>query len=140
MDETALPQSPIPVVFMFIDESVCKELDTASLTGVLVPAEQLVRVRDEIYRLAVQVQHPPANHILAPIEFHARTMLSQLPNASDSDKLEVFEQLMSLVNTEGLHVLSSGYTNWSELSIFTEHDAKLHGLNFGNLVTGPCRM
>jgi len=124
----------VPVVFMFVDESVSPQLDTASLTGVLVPADQLCDVRDEIYRLAVEVQKPPPNHVLAPIELHARTMLSQIPNATDADKLAVFERLVELVNAEKLQIISIGYTNWSELAFLAVHDEKLHGLNFSNIL------
>jgi hypothetical protein len=58
------------VVFLFIDESVSQELDTASLTGVLVPASKYVRVRDAVLRLSIEVQHPPENYIPQPIELH----------------------------------------------------------------------
>ncbi len=40
------------VTFAFFDKSVSEELDIASLTAVLVPAEKYADVRDRVVRLA----------------------------------------------------------------------------------------
>lgn len=124
------------VIFAFIDESVSRELDLASLTAVLVPSEQYAGVRDAVIRLGVELQRPPPNTIPAPIEFHGCEMLKSVEHATDDDRILAFDRLVGIVNAERLPVLSVGYTNWSELSLIRKHDDKLHGLNFIGMLTG----
>lgn len=116
--------------FLFLDESVSEHLDTASLTGVLVPADRYVAARDRVLRLSLDVQRPPPNHVPRPIEFHGCEMLSGVDGATNDDKLNAFAALVDIVNRERLLVVSVGYTNWSEIGPLRKHDDKLQGLNF----------
>lgn len=124
--------------FLFIDESVSKHLDTASLTGVLVSSDRYVAARDAVLRLSIDLQRriqQLAHDVMPPaIEFHGCEMLNNLQGATDDDKIVAFAALVDIVNRERLTIISTGYTNRAELAEVLSLDHKLQGANFFNML------
>ena len=80
---------------------------TAWLTGVFVPAEQYTDVRDAMLQVSVDaLRRAGMDHPC--LELHGVKMLRTVSGATDEHRLEVFEQVVRLVNKERLPVLSAG--------------------------------
>ena len=60
-----------------------ERLDLAALTGVLVPLDRYVAARDAMCKVAADVLSAPPNTVPAPIELHARDLLSALSGRND---------------------------------------------------------
>jgi hypothetical protein len=122
------------VAFFFMDECTYEPLDLAALTGVLVPADRYIAVRDAVCQIVWDVLRPPARTVPLPIELHARDLLAQITDRSpqdlDSDRLHVLRSAVNIVNTHRLDVYRVAYLNRKEISETLKGDPKLYGLNF----------
>lgn len=125
------------MAFLFLDECSYEPLDLAALTGVLVPLERYAAVRDEMCKIVADILRPPANTIPAPVELHARELLSVLKERAqsdlDRDRLEVLSKAVGLVNDHDLAVIRFAYLNRKEIARTMSLDPKLYGLNFLNI-------
>lgn len=108
------------MAFLFLDECSYEPLDLAALTGLLVPLERYVAVRDAVCRVVADILRAPVNTVPAPIELHARELLSSLsdrPTADlDHDRLDVLSKVVSLVNEQQLRVIRVAYLNRKEIA------------------------
>jgi len=120
--------------FLFLDECMYKELDLASLTGVLVPAERYIAVRDAMCRLAADVQPSPPNVIPGVIEFHARALLNDIAHLHgdqiDVVRLSTLQRVVDLVSDHQLSICRVTYLNRTEIADLMPLDPKLYGLTF----------
>jgi len=103
------------VTFLFLDESRSTHLDTASLTGVFVPADHYARVRDAVIRVSVEVQRPPVGVPPVPLELHGSAMLDDMDGVTEADRLLAFERLVEVINSEQLEVLSIVYSGVKDI-------------------------
>jgi hypothetical protein len=122
------------MAFLFLDECTHESLDLAALTGVLVPLREYTAVRDAVCQIVWDVLLPPPNTVPAPIELHARDLLSELSNRDrqelDRARLHVFSTVVRIVNEHRLHVFRVAYLNRGEIATVCKGDPKLYGLNF----------
>lgn len=126
--------TPTSMAFLFLDECFYEPLDLAALTGVLVPLESYVAVRDALCGLVVEVLRAPPNAIPAVVEIHARELLAGLsdrtPEELDRERLHVLKTIVEIINKHGLHVFRVAYLNRTEIAEVIPADPKLYGLNF----------
>ena len=125
------------VDFLFLDESIAR--DTAWLTGVFVGAEQYADVRDGMIRIARTSLEAMGRSTSAPIELHGVAMLSEYPEATDEHRLQIFSEVVSLVNRAQLDVLSIGHADRDNIrrsytAIHRDPGDKLYDLNLYELV------
>ncbi len=125
------------VVFLYLDESV--DLDSAWLTGLLVPASQYPDVRDGVIRIARKALLAAGASAVAPIELHGVDMLKGVAGATDEHRLQVFSKVVELVNRYRLEVVSVGHVEKKRVresfqNLHMDPGDKLHRLNFQELV------
>lgn len=122
------------MAFLFLDECSYEPLDLAALTGVLVPLERYVAVRDAMCKVVADVLSAPPNTVPAPIELHARDLLSELQERTAADldlaRLDVLSKVVAIVNDHALQVIRVAYLNRREIANTMTLDPKLYGLNF----------
>ncbi|MGR9105604.1 MAG: DUF3800 domain-containing protein [Gammaproteobacteria bacterium] len=123
--------------FLFLDECMYAPLDFASLTGVLVPADRYAAVRDEMCRLAIDVQPSPPNGIPPVIEFHGQALLKNedlekhYDARIDSVRLSVYQRVVDILCEHQLSVCRITYLNRKEVDIlFQKQDPNLYSLTF----------
>jgi Protein of unknown function (DUF3800) len=125
--------------FLFLDESSYAPLDLSALTGVLVPLDKYVAVRDGMCQIVVGALAEVPDTIPQLIELHGNDLLSELgdlePSEHDHRKLEVLRQSAALLNENRLQVFRVAYLNRSEIVQFLKLDRDLHGLNFLGIET-----
>ena len=125
--------------FLFMDECFSETLDIAALTGVLVPLEDYVSVRDAISAIAWDCLQPPANTIPQPVELHGSNLLrgigGHVPPDLDQARLAVFKRSVELVNSRRLRICRIAYTNHSEVADVFVGDPALYGLTFFGIET-----
>lgn len=125
------------VDFLFLDESISR--DTAWLTGVFVSATQYPEVRDAMIRLARSALEAMGRPTSAPMEFHGVAMLSEFPEATDELKLQMFSDIVDLVNQERLDVISVGHSDKNRIQrsyseLLMDPGDKLYRLNLSEFV------
>jgi hypothetical protein len=122
------------MAFLFLDECFYAPLDMAALTGVLVPLDQYVAVRDAMCKVVADVLAAPPNTVPAPIELHASNLLSTLSERTteklDQDRLDVLSKVVGIVNQHALRVIRVAYLNRKEIASRMTIDPKLYGLTF----------
>lgn len=120
--------------FLFLDECSYAPLDLAALTGILVSLDQYADVRDAMCQITWDALAPAANTVPAPIELHARSLLSDLAdrNAEELDRarLDVLSAVVDIVNNDRLQVFRVAYLNRSEIATVMKSDPNLYSLNF----------
>jgi hypothetical protein len=120
--------------FLFLDECTYEKLDLAALTGILVPADRYVAVRDAMCRLVVDVQPSPPNVIPGVIELHARALLDDVAHLHgdhiDSVRLSVLQRVVDLVSEHQLSICRVTYLNRKEIAAVMPFDPKLYGVTF----------
>lgn len=122
------------IAFLFLDECTYEKLDLAALTGILVPADRYVAVRDAMCQLAADVQPSPPNMIPGVIEFHARSLLKDVAHLHgdqiDSVRLSVLQRVVDLVSEHQLSICRVTYLNRTEIAALMANDPKLYGITF----------
>lgn len=125
--------------FLFLDECEYKGMDLAALTGVLIPADSYVSVRDTMCRLVVEALPSRPNVIPAPVELHGRALLNEVEHLHgdriDSVRLSVLQRVVDLVSDNKLQICRVAYLNRSEISAKMPIDPKLYGITFFGLQT-----
>jgi hypothetical protein len=120
--------------FLFLDECSYAPLDLSALTGVLVPLDKYIALRDGMCKIVVDALADVPDTISQPIELHGNDLLSELtdlePGEHDRRRLEVLRESAALVNKNRLKLFRVGYLNRSEIVQFLKVDRDLHGLNF----------
>ena len=117
--------------FVFMDECSYEPLDLISLTGVLVPLEKYVSVRDAMCQLAWNILSPEKNRIPQPVELHASDLLR---DRTDTDRLAVYATVVKIIQEHRFLIYRTTYLNRGDLNRIFKGDPKMYGLNFGNIM------
>jgi len=134
--------------FIFIDESISNQIDTASLTGVVISISQFEKVRSDFYKICSKILYylypdglPCANQ--PPPVLHGVDFLRKSPkenkrfdfsSITDEFRLQIFNDIINLINEHELFVVRQGYKNVKEILKNSFHkDNKLHDLNWFNI-------
>lgn len=129
--------------FAYIDESVTPEIDTASLTALVVPLDKSILVRRSfykiIYEICERVDRSNPKSVGTPI-LHGKNFLRNdgkenkhidLSSIDDDFRVHVFTQLVRLIAENELMVVRLGYNNMTEINSFsTRKDINLYDLNW----------
>ena len=122
------------VAFLFLDECTYEPLDLAALTGVLVPSDTYIAVRDAMCKLVVDIQPSPPNTIPWPIELHARELLNSVAGLHgdniDPVRHMVFQRVVDTLSEHQLRVRRVTYLNRSVIAKSMPLDPKLYGTTF----------
>ena len=120
--------------FFFLDECTYAPLDLAALTGVLIPVDRYVPVRDAMCRLVVDVQPSAPDVVPGVIELHARELLSDVAHLHgdqiDSVRLMTLQRVVDIISDHELQVRRVTYLNRTEIATLMPIDPKLYGLTF----------
>ena len=96
------------VTFLFLDESL--NMGTAWLTGLLVPAGRYPDIRDAVIRITHNILIAAGHTYPSPTELHGSEMLKMVTGVTDQLRLQVFEEVVMLVNQERVQILSVGHS------------------------------
>ncbi len=135
------------ICFIFIDESLTIEIDTASLTGVVISLHKFEKVRKDFYKiikkiisylfpdgLIVDNQPPPTLHAKDFLRNSTENPGFDFSNVTDDFRFIILNDIVDLVNDNNLFIVRQGYNNVKEiLNLTLEEDNKLHQLNWFNI-------
>jgi len=133
--------------FIFIDESLTIQIDTASLTGVVITISQFEKVRSDFYKICSKIldylypdglpcvnQPPPVLHGNKFLSKSSENNEFDFSSITDEFRLQIFSDIIKLINENGLFVVRQGYNNVKEILKNSNHkDIKLYNLNWFNI-------
>jgi hypothetical protein len=124
--------------FLFIDECLDEDMNLSALTGIFVPIDKYILVRDAICKIAFKIQLPKGNVIPPLIELHARDLLSELPddhpNKTDKARISILTDIVDIINSYKLITLRLTYLNHREIVKFLKDDPKLYQTIFSDII------
>ncbi|MFZ4414472.1 MAG: DUF3800 domain-containing protein [Bacteroidales bacterium] len=131
--------------FAFIDESVCEEINIASLIALLIPENKMNLILEDFYKIIKKIidtfpQEKEGSHLLyhTPV-LHANSLLKDkskdnpsvdLSNITDNFRINIFEEIIQIVEKHKLLVIRVGYNNLNEFKKRKVYSRNLYQLNW----------
>ncbi len=119
--------------FLFLDECYNDEMNVSSLSGLLIPANKYIELRNKFFKNLEEAIKPQEGVInLRPPELHGSNLLR---DADDKTKLKAFEGITNLIIDNKLEIYRVGYFITKTLKKVFVEDEKLLGLSWYAILT-----
>jgi hypothetical protein len=131
--------------FAFLDESVCEEINIASLIALLIPEKKMNLILEDFYKIIKKIidtfpQEEDGGHLLyhTPV-LHANSLLKDkskdnplldLSNITDDFRINIFKEIIQIVEKYELLILRVGYNNLNEFKKRRSYDKNLYQFNW----------
>jgi len=115
--------------FLFIDECMHQPLDLAALTGVFVKQSDYRKVRERICRILFDIFEYEEGGLPPLVELHGKCLFDRI-DATDDQKIQVYDSVVQIVNDFEIDVIRIAYLNWQEIVSRMPADKNLVGLCF----------
>lgn len=129
----------LDTTLLVIDETDCQETDVFALVALVVPIDEVDRIRLALYRFLRELQGVPDRTVSMPPELHGRRMLAPTVAswATDEQRVACYAHVVETVNSGALQVIRVAYHKKSlaKFPLEREQDRKhmIYGLCFGGL-------
>lgn len=107
--------------FLFLDESDSTTTGLFALTGILVPIDRYVSVRDAFYNIVNGIVAPDGILEYPSHELHGLELLGWHKTVDDEMRFRVLGQMVDLIRDSGISILRIGYFRDDTTKQFSRH-------------------